>query len=161
MIKNTARTSDFHTPEFLPFSDEISPDAEYCYVGRLFLSSPNADAVMWWRNAKGGCQYRCVVTGAYSEPVPGRAVANRKIECGEFTALLDKLVSLGILDIPSQPTTQIISHSDRLVSIKLADGRSNTYAIRGGVPADPRARDIGFLIYEMAPDFYPETRRKR
>jgi hypothetical protein len=96
MIKNTARTADFKTPEFLPFSENISPDAEYWYVAHLYKSSPNAD----------------------------------------------------ILDVPSQPTTRIISDADRIVSIRLADGRSNTYAILGGVPADSRAREIGLLIYE-------------
>jgi len=160
LIKNTARTLDFPTPELLPFSDPIPPNAEYCYVAQLFKSSPNANAVMWWKDGAGKCHYRCVLTGAYYEQVPGREVANREINCSEFQDLLGKLISLGILDVPSQPTTLIISDAHRVVSIRLADGRSNTYAIRGGVPTDPRASAIGALIYEEAPDFFPYTRRK-
>jgi len=84
MIKNTSRPAEFSTPEFLPYSDPIPPNAEYFYVADLFKSGPNAEAVIWWKDAAGNCRYRCVLTGAFPELVPGREVANKEIDCSEF-----------------------------------------------------------------------------
>jgi len=160
MIKNPLTPNKFPIPEYLPFSDSVQADAEYFYVCQAWWDGSNFDTVMWWKDLSGTCWYRCVLTGKGLDKAPEREVANRQIPCDKLDDLIGKLRSAGVMEIQSQPKARVISNYDRLVSIRLADGATNTYCIRGGVANDPRANDVSALVYGAAPEFFPGSKGK-
>jgi len=155
MRKSLPYSGEVYIPSPLPHTEDLPVDVELLYFGRLWWGGANTDAAVWWRDDRGNCWRKCIQTGNNALPLPRIELVKEIIQCKDFDLLLEECLKIGILQIADQPERASSINFDDIVSIRLANGTQNTYAIRGAKANDERHSAIRRLVRKASPEFDP------
>jgi hypothetical protein len=140
---------NIQTIEEVPFSNRFDKEIAYIYSADIWWDGAGADASIFWEDINGKCHYLAIETGETTEPIEPKFDKEITIKRKLFLELSQNLIEAGITEIKSQFFPASSLHRDLFFSMKLKNGETATYIVKGGITKDSKINKVEKIIVDF------------